>query len=48
LPLQKAPEKASFCEQKEAKNFVSLGRAGFTATGPQGAKNHFFQKAARR
>jgi hypothetical protein len=23
-----------FCEQKAAKNFVNLGRAGFTAKGP--------------
>jgi hypothetical protein len=27
-------ERASFCEQKEAKKLVKLGRAGFTATGP--------------
>jgi hypothetical protein len=26
--------KATFCEQKAAKNFVDLGRVGFTATGP--------------
>jgi hypothetical protein len=26
--------KATFCEQKVAKNFVSLGRAGFGAAGP--------------
>jgi hypothetical protein len=32
--------KASFCEQKEAKNFFKLGRAGFAVTGP--AKQEFF------
>jgi hypothetical protein len=26
---------AAFCEQKAAKNFVTLGHAGFTATGPE-------------
>jgi hypothetical protein len=30
--------KASFCEQKEAKNFVNLDRAGFAATGPEAQK----------
>jgi hypothetical protein len=32
--LRQAKEKASFCEQKEAKSFFKLGRAGFTVTGP--------------
>jgi hypothetical protein len=31
---QKSEGSASFCEQKEAKNFVNLGRGSFTATGP--------------
>jgi hypothetical protein len=26
---------ASFCEQKEAKYFINLGRAGFVASGPE-------------
>jgi hypothetical protein len=31
-------ERATFCEQKVAKNFVNLGRAGFNAMGSKGAK----------
>jgi hypothetical protein len=40
--------KASFCEQKDAKNFVTWGRADFTGTGPKSQKflRRFFQKAA--
>jgi hypothetical protein len=30
--------KASFCEPTEAKNFFTLGRAGFAATGPDEQK----------
>jgi hypothetical protein len=40
--------KASFCEQKETKNFFKLGRAGFNAIGPIRAKVFwaaFFQKS---
>jgi hypothetical protein len=34
----RAKKKASFCEQKAAKNFFILGRAGFSATGPSEQK----------
>jgi hypothetical protein len=37
-----------FVNKKKQKNFVHLGRAGFTATGPEEQKflRRFFQKAA--
>ena len=36
---RQAKERASFCEQKEAKNFVNLGRAGF---GPRAQRSKSF------
>jgi hypothetical protein len=39
-----------FVNKKKQKNFVHLGRAGFTATGPDSRKflRRFFQKAAAK
>jgi hypothetical protein len=41
-------ESAIFCEQKVAKNFINLGRGGFTGIGPSSKKflRRFFQKVA--
>jgi hypothetical protein len=49
VPHRQAQGKASFCEQKEAKNFFAPGHACFGATGSSEQKflRRFFSKSGR-